>query len=251
MVIDYMFGFAGLYQSITGATTLTQVLWGIVFLLAFTIPPFIAFHKTRVKRDSLQDRLNMIHNARPNIAIRGTESVTTTIRNLITGQSLGTPCFTHALFANDPLTQLQAIDAPNVAGHIDVYNKSGVCLYGDVIGRWSETKEEATGGLPAEMEQIMLPANARPFSLDIILKYRGDQECYVHTNAGRKRAPTDWRDKEKELAIGDYLVRVRLRSNNVDKEFWLKLTNQGQGADVSLELLATQPSVVGKAGSQP
>ncbi len=248
VVVDYIFGFAGVYQSITGTTTLTRILWGIVFVFAFTIPPLIAFHKLRVSRDGVQKQLDAIRNARPNIELHGVENVTTKLRDVRTGEVLGEPCVTYALFANRPLAQIQAIDAPNVAGHIAIYDEHGNHLHGGMVGRWAETREEATGGLPTEMEQITLPANARPNPMDIILKYHQDQECYITTNAGRRRAPSDWRDNGSRLGVGSYFVRVRLRSSNVDKEFWFKLANNGKGTDVVVEVLSNAPLIVYKEG---
>jgi hypothetical protein len=250
VAIDYLAGIAGVYQSVTGTTTLSKVSWGVVFALAFAIPPLIAFHLAREGRDKLQNDLDDIKNARPNIVCAGTQNIIAPIREVATGRVVGEPCFTHVLFSNDPTLPLQAVDAPNVVGHIDIRNESGEVIYADVIGRWAETKEEATGGQPNEMEQITLPANARPNPLDIIMKYRGDENCYLLTNAGRRRAPSDWRDKEKQLGKASYLVRVRLRSNNVDSQFWFKLVNGGNGAGISLEVLASEPSVVHKGDSQ-
>jgi hypothetical protein len=69
VVIDYIFGVVGVYQSVAGVTTLSKILWGIVFFLAFTIPPFIAFHKLRIKSDAIQKELDNIKNERPEIIV--------------------------------------------------------------------------------------------------------------------------------------------------------------------------------------
>lgn len=58
MVIDYIFGVVGVYQTVTSTTTLSQIGWAIVFVLAFTIPPFIAFRTVKVARDKLQGKLD-------------------------------------------------------------------------------------------------------------------------------------------------------------------------------------------------
>lgn len=218
--------------------------WGwLIFLIAgLIIAPFFAFHK-------IQTKLSGIENARPNIVILGTENVQTPIRNLRTYEILGEPYFTHVLFANDPLTPLQAVDATNVAGHIDIYAKDGQHLF-DMIGRWSETKEEARGAQPIEMEQILIPPNGRANPMDIALKYREDEEGYGHNNESRRIAPTDWRDNQKQLPVGNYLIRIRLRGNNVDKEFWLNLVNKGKGRDIELGVAVNVPSIPDKEGFQ-
>jgi len=241
----------GIIQTYDNLFALPQWGWWLILAVILTVVPFYAFHKLKLKRDELQSQLDIIRNSRPNIVILGTKNIKTPIINLPTREILGEPCFSHALFANNPLNELQAQDAPNVAGHIYVYNESGKCIYNDIMGRWAETKEEALGGQPTEMEQITLAANGRPNPMDIILKYRQDQDCYIHTNAGRRRAPNGWRDKDNQLGVGNYFVRVRLRSNIVDKEFWLKLANNGQGTDVLLETLTSTPTVVETLNLQP
>lgn len=98
----------------------------------------------RRDRDRLQQQLDSIKNALPNIELVGIENVPAPIRNVKNGSILGEPIFTHVNFANKPLTPLQVADAINVAGHIDIYNQDGKHLF-NMIGRWSETKEEAFG----------------------------------------------------------------------------------------------------------
>jgi hypothetical protein len=69
VVIDYIFGVAGVYQSVTGGATLSKVAWVIVALLAFNIPPVIAYYKLRIQRNGLQRQLKDIKNARPSIEV--------------------------------------------------------------------------------------------------------------------------------------------------------------------------------------
>ena len=54
MVIDYIFGVVGVYQTIIGTTILPKIGWGIVLFCAFAIPPLIAFHRMRKQRDELK-----------------------------------------------------------------------------------------------------------------------------------------------------------------------------------------------------
>ena len=60
------------------------------------------------------------------------------------------------------------------------------------------------------------------------------EQGYGHNNESRKIAPVDWRDNHKPLPIGNYLVRIRLRANNTDKEFFLDMVNKGKGTDIEL-----------------
>lgn len=201
------------------------------------------------EKEILKQELDNIKNARPNIVVLGVKNITTPIRNLRTGEILGEPCFTQVLFTNNPILTLQAVDATNVAAHIDIYHQDKTHLF-YIIGRWAETKEEARGAQPFEMEQIMMPPNGRANPLDICLKYKDDADGYGHNNESRRASPTDWRDKQRAISMGNYLLRVRLRGNNVDSTFWFDLTNGGKGQEITLAVAANVPSILDKEGSQ-
>lgn len=186
----------------------------------------------------LKHSLEQIKNARPNIALIKTENFPNPIRNVRTGEILGTPWFAQVQFANNPLSQTQMVEASKVVGHISIYGQTGQHLY-NMIGRWAETKEVAVGGQPIEIDSIDIPANGRPYPMDIGMKYREDEEFYGYNNDNPRLAPIDWRDRQKQLPAGTYSVRVRLRGNNVDKEFRFDLINKGKGGEVELKAITT------------
>lgn len=238
-LLAIIFG-AIIYYHPTWGGTMNVLLWAIplsVFVVAivvgFLCAPYYTYKELERKRDGIQSELNQIKDARPNIELVGTENIKTAIRNVRTGEILGEPVFTQVKFANNPATPLQAVDAPNVAAHIEILDKSGHLLF-NMIGRWSETKEEALGARPPEMEQISIPANGRPNPLDIVLKYHEDHDCYGHNNTSRRLAPNDWRDEEKKLPVGTYFVEVHLQGSNVDKVFSYGFVNRGPGTDIEL-----------------
>ncbi len=216
--------------------------WLILLIVGLIIAPFFAFHK-------IQTKLNRIENARPNIVVLGIKNVSTPIMNLKTHEILGVPVFTQVLFANDYLNPLQAVDATNVVGRIDIYGEDGKHLF-SLIGRWSETKEEASGGQPTEMEQITIAPNRRPCPMDIALKYQEDEKGYVHNNESRRRAPSDWRDENKPLPPGNYSVQIRLQGNNVDSICRFTFVNKGIGNDIESGVPTIQPSIPDKKGSR-
>ena len=198
----------------------------------------------------LDEELKAIKNARPNIVFAGIENVITPIKNPKTGIVFGEPCFTQVLFANESKTSPQKVDAINVVGNIDIYHQDGQHLF-NMIGRWAETKEGATGGLPTEMEQIPIPANGRPCPLDIALKYREDENAYGQNNKSRRLAPPYWRYEDWRLVVGIYFVRVQLSGSNIDdKVFWFELTNKGAGADIELNVAVNPPSISDKEDFQ-
>lgn len=238
MLVDVVLGGAGAYLNISGKLSFPTWLWILLFGIAFIIVPFIVFHKLRLRLDELQSELDGIKNARPNIALIKTENSSRPIRNVKTGEILGTPWFARVQFANNSLSQTQMVEASKVVGHISIYEQTGQHLY-DMIGRWAETKEVATGGRPIEIDSLDIPANGRPYPMDIVMKYPEDEEFYGYNNDNPRLAPIDWRDSQKQLPAGTYSVRVRLRGNNVDKEFWFDLINKGRGENVELKARTT------------
>jgi hypothetical protein len=189
--------------------------------------------EARKETEKLINKLDGIKNSRPNMVLVKTEKLPSKIINIKTGEISGEPWFVRVQFANDPLSPLQAVEASNVVGHIDICGKDRKPLL-RMIGRWSETTEIAFGGQPMETEQIVIPPNGRPYPMDIAMKYQEDEEFYGYNNDNPRLAP-DWRDNNKKLTVGDYLVIVRLRGNNVDKEFLFDLTNKGKGEDLELK----------------
>lgn len=65
MVIDYVFGVVGVYQTITNTTALSKIGWGIVLICAFVIPPLIAFHRMRKQRDEIANTLRASEQSKP------------------------------------------------------------------------------------------------------------------------------------------------------------------------------------------
>lgn len=230
----------GIIQSYFDDFILPQWAWWSILVVIPAVGSFVTFHKLRLERDGLQNQLDEVKNAHPDMIVEQIRNIKTPIRNLVNGAILGEPVFTQVLFANNPSTTSLAVDAINVVGHVDIYAQDGQHLF-YMIGRWSETKEEARGAQPVEMEQITIPPNGRGHPMDIVLKYRADRDGYGHNNESRRISPADWRDNQKLLPVGTYSVKVRLRGNNVDKEFTFALANRGEGKDVQLQEAAINP----------
>ncbi|MFC1940370.1 hypothetical protein ACFLXO_06800, partial [Chloroflexota bacterium] len=184
----------GIVNTLLWVIPLAIFIGTIVF--GILLAPYRVYQDIARQANTKEDELQDIKNARPNIVVLGTKNVQAPLRNLATNQILGEPCFTQVLFANDPLNPLQAVNATNVAGHIDVHSQDGEHLF-HMIGRWSETKEESRGAQPFEMEQITIPPNGRPNPMDVALKYLKDEEGYGHDNESRRIAPTDWRGNHR------------------------------------------------------
>lgn len=167
----------------------------------------------------------------------GWENVEAPLRNYATGEVIGVPVFSHAIFANDPLNSRQGITAEKVVAHLEFYDDAKINIYPlfSMIGRWSETPERAqVGSRVVETNQIDIAPNALPRALDIVLKYDTEDDCYGLNNDTPQRSPLGWRDVDRKLPLGSYKVKIRLRGSNLDQSFWLSLMNAGAGERITL-----------------
>jgi hypothetical protein len=172
----------------------------------------------------------------------GWENVKAPLYNKANGQITGIPRFSHAIFANNPKDSSKGAIAEKVVGHLEFYDKNRKKLiFPPMIGRWAETPERAeVGARVVETNQIDIAPNAMPRTLDIVLKYDDEDDCYGLNNDTPQRAPSGWRDNLRKLPPGEYAVKIRLRGTNYDncnKPFWLEINNQGKNLPVVLKPL--------------
>jgi hypothetical protein len=130
--------------------------------------------------------------------VYGCENERAPLVNMATGHVIGTPDFTHAIFANDPPTSTRGAIAERVVAHVEFFDASrSNLIFPAMVGRWSETPERAqVGPRVVETNQIDIAPNAMPRRLDIVLKYQAEADCYGLNNDTPQRAPSGWRDKD-------------------------------------------------------
>lgn len=229
MIAPIVLDVIGIYQLASGNTFtgIPSWVWFQVAFIFLIIIPFIAYHKLRMK---MPKETHLVWSG------KGWENVKAPLYSYIHGfapQVIGEPVFSHAIFANDPEDSRKGITAEKVVAHLEILNDSQEVLF-TMIGRWSETPERAqVGARVVDTTQIDIAPNAMPRALDIILKYDDEDNCYGLNNETPQR-DSHWRDKSRELPPGSYIVKIRLRGNNIDQEFWLDLVNEGAGREVSL-----------------
>ena len=196
-----------------------QLLFWLLLALGIFVAILLTYHELRMKTVR---ELKMVFSG------NGWENVQAPLRNIVTGVVMGTPVFSHALFANDPIDSQRGITAEKVVAHLDFYNQDRSCLLFKMVGRWSEAPERAqVGSRVVETNQIDIAPNAMPRALDIVLKYDDEDDCYGLNNETPQRAPSGWRDISRVLSPGFYSVKIRLRGNNLDQCFWLDFENKG------------------------
>lgn len=221
-------GLAGIVTDTLQAKVFLGLSWYELAFVIFIIAAWIVLCQLIYK-------LNKIEGAKPKIAFKGTENVTAPLRNIQTGQVFGTPTFTHAIFANDPKVSTKSATAEKVLGHVSFYTSDRKTMLFEMVGRWAETPERAmVGPKVVDTNQIDMAPNAMPRTLDIVMKYAQDDDCYGLNNDNPARSPMDWRDKTRKLSIGEYAIKVRIRGTNVDDLFWFILKNPGAGSEVIL-----------------
>jgi hypothetical protein len=132
---------------------------------------------------------------------------------------------------NDPPTPSIDSVALMVTPRITVFDLNGVELF-SFVGRWSDSNQPRlfpVGLVAPEASTIDIPIGVRR-RLDLVIKYDQEAECFGFNNESYRfqlgRNPS-WR-----LEPGDYLMRVRFRGSNVDREFNIRFRNPEAGRDL-------------------
>jgi hypothetical protein len=206
-------------------------LFWLLLTLGILVAVVLTFHELRVKATR---ETSLVFSG------VGWENVQAPLMNSATGQVIGTPVFTHAIFSNDPEDSRRGVTAEKVVAHLEFSEFESRRILFKMIGRWSETPERAqVGARVVETNQIDIAPNAMPRTLDIVIKYDDEDDCYGLNNDTPNRAPRGWRDEGRKLPPGSYSVKIRLRGNNIDQEFWLGLKNEGVGKRIWLSPMIT------------
>ena len=71
--------------------------------------------------------------------------------------------------------------------------------------------------------------------MDIGLKYKDEDEFYLYNNETPRKNTRGFRDTDRALPIGKYLVKVDFRGTNVSQSFKFTLNNPGKGKGVLLD----------------
>jgi hypothetical protein len=204
------------------------------------------------------NKLKLIENAKPNMVLKKIdENLLGDVSTRKYSESLNAviiekpehPYFTRIWIANEPSTTLLSADAVKMYGEIEFWDELAQRQYFTMGGRWAETKEITNGGQPIDIDQIDIPPNGRPYCLDIGLKYQDEEEFYGYNNETPRKKTNGFRDKDRQLCKGVYIVRARFRCKGLDTSFCFRLENLGKGEKV--RFIPIQPhSNIGERDSQ-
>lgn len=221
---------------------LTTPTWAqiTILLLGLSIAQFLAFHNVRVQKDKLTAELDDIHSARPNLELSGSPYVDKRQIMAITGMyAIGHPFFAHVKFKNDPEIRSVKTAAKNVVAEVTFFNNESKKILGPIYGRWSDTKQPGTQSpfdSIRDLCKVELEPNGLPRELDIALKYAEEEDCYAFNN--ESCLSSDWKIPQF-LLKGDILqVHVRLVGENVEKEWWFVLHNEGLNKSMQIETMS-------------
>ena len=209
---------------------------------------------------NLTRRLHQIIISLPNIELYGEPYVDERIiyrlesRSDIIDNPPPKPYFTHVKFCNTPQVRSTDARAKDVIAEITFFDSEG----GNEVlkpfkGRWGDTKQPSylEQGTPTrELDSVDFEENGNEHELDIALKYQDEEVCYAFNNTSYS-APM-WKNPNFELNGERFQVRVRLKGQMVDKEWWFTLhnlgRNQGLKIEVGKEAIDRQVASIGELG---
>jgi hypothetical protein len=203
-------------------------------IVGFLLAPYNMYSAKQNEANDLGTELNKIKTMTPRFVLTKIDenflgNVITTYRDANkVEQEIEHPYFTRIWIANDPSKPEYGVEARYVYGEIEFWNITHTTCYFRMGGRWAETKEIVQGAEPIEIEQITILPNGRPYCMDVGLKYRDENEFYGYNNETPRKATKGFRDLDRKLDKGDYLIRARFRCKGVDTSFWFRIENQGK-----------------------
>jgi hypothetical protein len=260
-IVSFLLLIAGTLANLTYPdwwASMNDLLWALplaVFIgtivVGFLVAPYAIYDNKQKECGALAGELNKIETMVPNFVLKKIDqsflgNVVTTLydesQNKVT-QEIEHPYFTRIWIANDPTKPTYGVEALYVYGEIEFwdeyYKKCHFCMG----GRWAETKEISQNAEPIEIEQISIPPNGRPYCMDIGLKYLAEQEFYGYNNETLGKHTKGFRDMDRKLDKGVYIIRARFRCKGVDTSFYFKLDNLGKDNEVRLKSILEPPTL--------
>ena len=202
--------------------------WPSVWIVSFSSLLMIVSAWPLLERWSPIQRL--LGTRKPRIFLEGYDVRQTPIHMQQGNQVIrvGTPYFAHAFFANSPDDTTEESTARSVGARVTFWDKKRRDrLFPAMVARWSDTPEVSqVGGIRRNVHhQVDIEPNGIPRPIDIILKYPDEDVCYGYNNESARDYLPHWRDPQKMVPKGVYLVQVQLQGIGVRrKDFWFLLT---------------------------
>ncbi len=147
--------------------------------------------------------------------------------------------FYHVVVINKPSSRLVRIRRPawSTSAMISVRDEKGQLFIKDITARWTSQPEPHIPFLyQNQIVNIIDPArivysnrvdvhNHTNQHLPLILKYEGENECYVFSNGSYGYSM--WKKPEWRIPAGNYSIEVRLNYDGGPKTFIIGLENNG------------------------
>jgi len=230
VLIDYIFGGVGVYQTATGTTTLSTSVWAIIAILTFSIPAFIAFRNVKVQLDKLRSK--------PEPKLEIADKPYTDKRPLydVEGIPIAQPFCANVRFRNSPEMHTSEANANKVYAETIFYDINLKEIFRADKLRTNDVPEPPRQlGIPQrEYYEVEFNANGNPREYTIAIKHEADDACYVFSDHNYSHFA--WRKPEYILQGDKFYVKVDLKGENAEGEFWFILRNYGKGKNIELEI---------------
>jgi hypothetical protein len=138
----------------------------------------------------------------------------------------------HVRFANCPKNGTNENKARNVAATITFYDMKGNILLKSKQGRWSDTDDPSklTRADKVAILNMDFPPNCTPRGLDLVVKYKGEEEWYFYNNDNYFFE--NWIDDKHKISEKTVISEVHLIGERVNSKFRFVLHNEGKGGDI-------------------
>lgn len=188
---------------------------------------------------SLTNHLHQIISSLPNMELYREPYVDIRhIKDTHTRELIGSPSFAHIPFCNNPQVRSADARAKDVVAEITFFDSEGKKeVLEPFWGRWGDTKQPSylESGTPTrELDSVDFEESGLEHELDIALKYQDEEVCYAYNN--ESYWASGWKLPKFILHGERFQIRVRLRGQMVDKEWWFILHNLGKNQGLKIEV---------------
>lgn len=220
-------GVLGLVVFALTALDVASLLWNAVLFVTSYIALFWAYHGVRAERDGLRQQLEEIKVSAPRIeclSSRGAEL-----------QSAQHKFYAiQARFKNSPKVRTDRAVARKVSATIEFWDSSRTEKRLEIFGQWALSEAPDHVGSVGVSDTVDFEANELPRKLYVALRPPDSGTSFAYAKENLHAYP-DGRHPKYELIYGTYRVCVKLRSSNVEQDFWFTLNNPGGDTPLDLE----------------
>jgi len=140
----------------------------------------------------------------------------------------------HIRFSNNPKYPNEYNHALKVSAKLSFFDMDENLLITPFYGRWGDT-DQPGGKTPSERVDLLsvdLLSNGIPKSVDLVMKYPDDKECFAYSNESYNYE--DFRNPKFKIEKDKFLIKVELEGIRVSQTHWFTVHNKRDDIEITV-----------------